>query len=316
MHEFTLEKNCLVIDIGSNDGTLLRNFVQKGFSVLGIEPASNIAQLANSNGVRTMNAFFGKQAALQAVNQFGKARAITATNVFAHVDNIQDFVEGIDCLLGERGVFVIEVPYLLNLVEGLEFDTIYHEHLSYFSLHPLRELFKKFNMHIVKAKVVGIHGGSLRIFVQKEKPASSAELDVLMRKEEVFGVKDVSAYFDFAKRVVHLREKLLHILREVKSANKKISGYGATAKSTTLLHYCNIGNDFIDYVLDATPLKQGKYTPGTHIPIVSGEVFKNNPPDYALLLAWNYYLHILEKEKAYRSKGGKFILPIPEPKII
>ena len=313
---FKLYANNLVVDIGSNDGTLLSHFLKLNFKVLGIDPAKNIAELAREKGVETVNALLNIETAKKVVNDFGQAKVILATNVFAHVDNLDEFVEAIDYLLEKEGVFVIEVPYLLNLLGNTEFDTIYHEHLSYFSIYPLVQLFKKLNMQIVDIKELSVHGGSVRIFVQREGSESSSALNDFLLKEDKFGIKDISTYSDFSDKVANLKKKLQKILWDLKSDNKRIYGYGASAKSTTLLNYCNIDNKIIDCICDTTPFKQGKFAPGTGIPIVPDSRLLEDMPDYSLILAWNYKEHILLKEAEYLKKGGMFIVPIPEPKII
>ncbi|MDI6783514.1 MAG: methyltransferase domain-containing protein, partial [bacterium] len=314
--KYQLDKNSLVIDIGSNDGTLLNRFAHLGIPVLGIEPAKNIAELAEKQGVRTLNLFFSEETAKKVVRDYGQADVILATNVFAHVDNITNFVAGISLLLTDPGVFIIEFPYLLNLLTNIEFDTIYHEHLSYLAIHPLVELFNQFKMSIVDIQEIKVHGGSLRIFVQKKKETTAKVLDRYLRQEDKFGIKNLKTYTTFATRVEKLKEELLTLLRRLKSERKKIAGYGAPAKGNTLLNYCNIGTDYIDYIVDATPFKQDKFTPGTHIPIFSETKLLEEFPDCCLLLAWNYLGYVLDKEKKYRDKNGKFIIPIPEPKII
>lgn len=316
VEKYQLDNKKLVIDIGSNDGTLLNQFKKLGIPVLGIEPAKNIADLAEQQGVRTLNLFFKEETAKQVFETYGQADVILATNVFAHVDNITNFVSGITHLLNKSGVFIIEFPYLLNLLTNVEFDTIYHEHLSYLAIHPLVTLFEQFDMSIVDIQEVKVHGGSLRIFVQKKKKVSSPTLENYLIKENEFGIKDFNSLIAFAARVKKLKYDLLDLLHKLKSERNKIAGYGAPAKGNTLLNYCNIRTDFIEYIVDATYFKQGKYTPGTHIPIFSEAKLHERFPDYCLLLAWNYLGYVLDKEKEYRRKNGKFIIPIPEPKIV
>ena len=314
--DFKFDANSLVVDIGSNDGTLLSHFLKLNFKVLGVDPAANIVEAARKKGVETVNALFSTEIAKTLVDDFGRAKVILAANVFAHVDNLDDFVGAIDCLLDKEGVFVIEVPYLLNFLEQTEFDTVYHEHLSYFSIYPLVQLFKKFNMRIIDIKELSVHGGSVRIFVQREKSEFSGALNDFLLKEDEFGIKNISTYTDFSDKVANLKKKLRKILSDLKSDNKKIYGYGASAKSTTLLNYCNIDNKIIDCICDTTPFKQGKFAPGTGIPIVPDSRLVEEMPDYSLILAWNYKEHILLKEAEYLKKGGRFIMPIPEPEII
>ncbi len=313
---FKVNKDSLVVDIGSNDGTLLQYFSKIGLRVLGIEPASNIAQIARKRGVTTINKFFSKDCALEIYKKYGFADVILATNVFAHVDNLENILYGIDYLLSKDGLFVIEVPYLINLLDNIEFDTIYHEHLSYFSTYPLVYLFRKFGMKIVDIKQIPIHGGSIRIFVKRSTKKQSQNVSKFLLMEQNAEVDSLKTYTKFAKKVDLVKERLVKLLKTLKNEETRITGYGATAKGNTLLNYCKIGPDILDYISDTTAYKQGRYTPGMHIPIFPEEKFHKDIPNYSLLLAWNYADAILQKEQKYRRKGGKFILPLPDPKII
>lgn len=313
---FKFNKNGMVIDIGSNDGTLLQCFSNYGFNTVGVEPASNIAKLAEEKGIRTVNDFFDVKTAVKIREEFGDAHIITGTNVFAHIDDLESILHGVNHLLSDEGVFIIEAPYLLNLLNNIEFDTIYHEHLSYFSLHPLVYLFKKFDLTVVDVRQIPVHGGSIRVFAQKAHKPQSQNVKDLLLKEQNAEVYSFDTYLRFAQNVASVKEKLTVLLKKLKEKGSRITGYGATAKGNTLLNYCRIGTDLLDYISDTTFLKQGTYSPGMHIPIVSEKKFHEVPPDYALLLAWNYADEILKKESEYRKKGGKFILPIPEPKVI
>ena len=316
IENFKISKDSLVVDIGSNDGTLLQCFSKFGLRMLGIEPASNIARLAEANGISTVNEFFDEESAVKLRKEYGSADIITATNVFAHVDNLESILSGINHLLSNNGVFIIEFPYLLNLLNNMEFDTIYHEHLSYFAVHPLIYLFRKFEMEVVDVRQIPVHGGSIRVFVQRSPKRQSQTVTKLLLMERKAKLDSLKTYTKFAERVALVREKLVKLLKTLKNEGARITGYGATAKGNTLLNYCKIGTDVLDYISDTTPFKQGCYTPGMHIPIFPEEKFHEDPPDYALLLAWNYADAILQKEEEYRQKGGKFILPIPEPKVI
>ena len=313
---FKISKNSLVVDIGSNDGTLLQCFSKFGLRMLGIEPASNIARLAEANGISTLNEFFDEESAVKLRKEYGSADIITATNVFAHVDNLESILSGINHLLSNNGVFIIEFPYLLNLLNNMEFDTIYHEHLSYFAVHPLVYLFRKFGMEVVDVKQVPVHGGSIRVFVQRSPKQQSLNVTKLLLMEREVKLDSLKTYMEFAENVALVKEKLVKLLKTVKNEGARITGYGATAKGNTLLNYCKIDTDILDYITDTTLFKQGRYTPGIHTPIFPEEKFHDDPPDYALLLAWNYANEILQKESKYRQNGGKFILPIPEPKVI
>jgi hypothetical protein len=316
IQNFKVSKDSLVIDIGSNDGTLLQCFSKFGLRTLGVEPASNIARLAEAKGIQTVNEFFDENCAVNVCEDYGLADIITATNVFAHVDNLRSILRGVNLLLSSNGVLIIEVPYLPNLLSNMEFDTIYHEHLSYFALHSLIYLFQKFGMEIVDVKQVPIHGGSIRVFVQKLPKQQSQNVPKLLLMEREAKLDSLKTYTKFAEKVALVREKLVKLLKTVKNEGSRITGYGATAKGNTLLNYCKIGSDILDYITDTTPFKQGRYTPGMHISIFPEEKFHEDPPDYALLLAWNYADEILQKESGYRKRGGEFILPIPEPRVI
>lgn len=316
VNNFKVNKDSLVMDIGSNDGTLLQYFSKIGLRILGIEPASNIAQIARKRGITTINKFFSKDCAIKICKKYGFADIILATNVFAHIDNLEDILYGIDYLLSKDGVFIIEVPYLINLLNNIEFDTIYHEHLSYFSIYPLVYLFRKFGMKIVDIKQIPIHGGSIRIFVKRSPKKQSQNVSKFLLIEQNDEVDSLKTYTKFAKKVALVKERLVKLLKTLKNEKTRITGYGATAKGNTLLNYCKIGPDILDYISDTTPYKQERYTPGMHIPIFPEEKFHREPPNFVLLLAWNYADEILQKEQKYRQKGGKFILPFPIPKII
>lgn len=315
---FNLNKDQLVVDVGSNDGTFLSNFVKAGFKVLGVDPAANVAPIAQAQGVPTLVDFFNEECALRIKEKYGPAQVIVAANVFAHNDGLEGFTKGVSNLLANDGVFIIEAPYFLNMLDRLEFDTIYHEHLSCLSLHPLVHLFARFGMAAADVKEVPVHGGSLRVFVKKLPAKPSANVERFLAIEKERGVHLIETYQKLAQDIAGLKEKLNHILRGIKQEgqNNRIVGYGATAKSCTLLNYCGIGADLLDYIVDSTSLKQGKYTPGTHIPIFPEEKLRQDNPEYTLLLAWNYASQIMQKEEGYRQRGGKFILPMPEPKIV
>ncbi|MDI6640084.1 MAG: methyltransferase domain-containing protein [Methanocellales archaeon] len=316
IQSFRPSENSLVVDIGSNDGTLLQCFSKFGLRTLGIEPATNIARLAEAKGIQTVNDFFDEECAMKLHKEYGQANVILATNVFAHVDDLESFLRGINHLLSNDGIFIIEVPYLLNLLNNMEFDTIYHEHLSYFAVHPLVYLFRKFGMEVVDVKQVPVHGGSIRVFVQRSAKQQSQNVAKLLLMEREAKLDSLKTYLKFADEVALLKEKLVRLLKVLKKEGARITGYGAPAKGNILLNYCNIGTDVLDYITDTTPFKQGCYTPGMHIPVFPEKKFHEEPPNYALLLAWNYADEILQKESEYRQKGGKFILPIPEPKVI
>ncbi|MFC1951003.1 class I SAM-dependent methyltransferase [Chloroflexota bacterium] len=316
MANFKPPPGSLIVDIGSNDGTLLRGFDKYNVNTLGIEPASNIAALSNAQGIETINDFFDEKLAQKVCEQRNKASVILSTNVFAHVNDLEDFLRGVSYLLAQDGVFIIEVPYLVDMLEKLEFDTIYHEHIRYYAVRPLVTLFSRFGMEIVHIERVSVHGGSIRVYVQKSGIVPSPSVKQLLELEESKKLGSFQTYQKFALAVSSVKEKLLSLLGYLKEKGSRIIGYGAPAKGSTLLNYCKIGNETLDYIIDVTPFKQNRYTPGMHIPIFSESNFHATPPDYALLLAWNYAEEILRKEDLFRKAGGKFILPIPDPRVV
>lgn len=315
-------KKTLVVDIGSNDGTLLQCFQGLGAKVIGVEPAKNIAEIANQKGIETINSFLDEQTALSIIDKAGLANIVLATNVFAHVNHLGEFVcnirklLGVNHLLDNNNVLIVEVPYIRDLIEKTEFDTIYHEHLSYFSMKTLNCLFEDFNMTVIDAKRLSTHGGSLRLFVQMRERDRTDTIAELIEEEEELGLDRIETYIAFVQKIGEIRKNLTNLLNDLKLYGKRIIGYGAAAKGNILLNYCNIGTETLDYIVDTTPYKQGLYTPGKHIPIQNSTQFHENPLDYALLLAWNYEKEILEKEKESRKRGGKFIIPIPIPKVV
>jgi len=314
---FGLGSGDLVVDIGSNVGLLLQGFKRQGVAVLGIEPATNICEIARSNGIETINEFFSEELALKIVKAKGKAKAVTGTNVVAHIDNHHALVKALDILLGERGVFVFEAPYLVDLVGNLEYDTIYHEHLSYISVMPMIKLFHQFGMDIFDIEKVSIHGGSLRYFVAKGKAYPvSASVDRFLKLENKRKIHDIDTLKDFAKSIENNREELVWLLRSLKHEGKQIAAVSAPAKGMTLLNYCRIGPELLNFVTEKAPLKIGKYTPGTHIPILPDSELIKQMPDFALLLAWNFADEIMSNLDDYRKAGGKFIIPIPKPVIV
>ncbi len=315
---FSKQAKRLVVDIGSNDGVLLKPFKAMGAKVLGIDPAKNIAKIANQSGIETLPNFFNTKLVSKIIKNYGKAGIITSNNTLAHTDILHDIFDGVKRLLDKDGVFVFEVQYLVDLLTHNEFDNTYHEHICYHSVHPLKHLLKLHGMEVFDVKHTDTHGGGIMVFASHDHKPFKIRNSVkeFLDKEKYVGVHLLSTYKKFAKRPPIVKDKLTKLLFDLKKQGKKIAGYGASAKCTTLLQYCKIKTNIISYITDSAPSKQGKYTPGTHIPIVSPEKLKENKPDIILITAWNYAENIMEKEKWFKEKGGKFIIPIPEPVVI
>lgn len=305
----------LVVEIGSNDGVLLRPLAARGLRPLGIEPATNIARIANDAGLETLNEFFSFEVAAAVRETRGPARVVVGNNVLAHIDPLSEIVRAIEHLLDKDGVFVAEVPYLADLIDQVEYDTIYHEHLSYFHLMPLRRLFADAGLELFDVRRLDIHGGSIRLYVTRaggRRP--TRRLEELLTSEARFG--RVEVFRDFASRVERSREALRSLLERLLREGHTIAALGATAKGNTLLNYCAIGPEQVRFVADSTPLKQGLLTPGTHIPVRAERALYDERPDYALLLAWNYADAIMRRHAGYLANGGRFIHPIPLARVL
>lgn len=312
-----LPQDSLVVDIGSNVGTLLAAFKDQGMRVLGVDPASNIVLIAQQRGIETLCDLFSVDVAAKIVGERGRASLITATNVFAHVDDLDAFMKGVDLLLDSKGVFIFEAPYFVNLVRSLEYDTIYHEHLSYLSVKPLMNFFKRFDMSVFDIQERDIHGGSFRVFVRRGADSAPAKVvREFVQREEQMGVHTKPVLEKFAEDVEQNRQDLLWLLRKFKHEGKRIAGVSAPAKGMTLLNYCKIGRETLDFVTEKSQLKIGRYTPGGHVPVLSDAELIRQKPDYALLLAWNFADEIIRNLQEYLDKGGKFIIPIPKPRVV
>lgn len=314
-----LGKDSLVAEIASNDGYLLKHFVAKDIPVLGIEPAANVAKAAEKVGVKTEVAFFGVETATRLAKNGLQADLMAANNVMAHVPDINDFIGGVPVLLGEEGVFTIEFPHLLNLIEKVQFDTIYHEHYSYLSLLTVEKILTAHGLRVFDVEELPTHGGSLRVFAchkSAQKYTDTAGLNALRKKEATAGLDTIAAYQNFTPRVEKVRDDLLAFLKTAKADGKKVAGYGAAAKGNTLLNYCGVGPELIDFVVDRNPEKQSTLLPGSHIPVFAPEKIATEKPDYVLILPWNLADEISREMAEVKGWGGQFVIPIPELMIL
>ena len=313
-----LDANSLAVEIASNDGYLLQYYKQAGIPVLGIEPAINIARVAqDEHGIRTLTDFFGAETADRLVEGGERADVIHANNVLAHVPDLNGFVHGLRSLLKPQGVAIIEVPYVKDLIDRCEFDTIYHEHLCYFSLTALNQLFERHDLAIQWVERLAIHGGSLRIFVGVDSSAPRATaVTELLEEERRWGVNRLDFYQDFARRVAELKTSLRNFVFDLKGQKLRLAAYGAAAKGSTLLNYFGIGTSTLDFVVDRSTHKQGRYMPGVRLPICAPARLLEEMPSHVLLLTWNFADEILSQQAEYRRRGGKFIIPIPELRVV
>ncbi len=318
VERFGIDASNFVVELASNDGYLLQYFVEKKVPVLGIEPAANVAAVAVERGVPTLVKFFGRETARELADSGKQADLLLGNNVLAQVPDINDFVAGMKILLKPGGVITLEFPHLQRLMEENQFDTIYHEHFSYFSLLTAEKIFAAHGLTVFDVEELPTHGGSLRIFVRhaedSSKPVSSHVTDVRGREESA-GYTKMETYSHFAEQVKETKRKLLEFLIQAKRSGKKIAGYGAPGKGNTLLNYCAIRSDFLDYTVDRNPCKHGRFLPGTHVPIFSPERIRETRPDYLLILPWNLKDEIIKQNAFIREWGGKFVVPIPEVQI-
>jgi len=316
--EQRLTPDCLAAEIASNDGYLLQYYVQAGVPVLGVEPAANIAKVADAKGIRTIVDFFGEALALKLRAEGVRADVIHANNVLAHVPDLPGFCRGLAALLSDEGRAIVEVPYVKELIDDREFDTIYHEHLSYFSVTALDRLFAAHGLSVVDVERLTIHGGSLRVTVAHARAdvPRSRVVEALLEEEQGLGLTRLPYYARFARAVEDLREQLTGLLRDLRGRGHRLAAYGSAAKGATLLNYCGIDCRMIGFVADRNPHKQGKLMPGVHIPIVPPQFLMATRPDYVLLLTWNFADEILAQQAEFRDAGGRFIIPIPDVQIV
>ena len=314
---FKLDHDSLVIDVGSNAGVLLSGFRDRGCKVLGIDPSVNVANIARDKNIEVIGDLFSSELAERIKNEYGQVSVITGTNVFAHIDDLHDFLKAADILLNENGIICIEAPQLMTLIENLEYDTIYHEHLSYLSLRPLRDFCKKMHMDIFNVEFYEIHGGSFRYFIGRENLREISEnIPKFLELEEQKEIYKKSRLEKFALDVKNQKEELNSLLWKLKKEGKKIVGISAPAKGNALTNYCKISPDLMDYITELNPLKIGKFSPGMHIPIVEEDRLLIDKPDYGLILAWNFADEKIKNNQKFVENGGKFIIPIPHPKIV
>ncbi len=314
LEKFIKSDEDLVVDIGGNDGTLLNELKNK-CKVINVEPARNIAQISEKKGIKTINSFFNMKVVNKIIKTSGHANVVTANNIIAHTDTVRDLFIGVKKLLKPDGVFIFEAHWVNNLIREGAFDQVYHEHLSYYSLHSIKYLVESTGMRIIDVKKVSVQGESLRVYVSKNRKVLSS-VDKFFKEEKKLGLNTLKTFSKFSSSVIKNKDKTLKLLHSLKKKNKKIVGYGAPAKGSTLLNYYGIDDKLIDYVTDTTYMKQGLYMPGVHLPIYPPSVLNENPPDYILILAWNFADSIIKKETDLIKRGVKFIVPAPKLKIV
>ena len=316
---FGINAKSFVVELASNDGYLLQYFVQRGIPVLGIEPAANVAKVATEKGIPTMVEFFGEKMAADLVSKGRQADLVLGNNVLAQVPGLNDFVRGMKVLLKPQGIITMEFPHLVRLMEENQFDTIYHEHFSYFSFIAVEKIFAAHELTIFDVEELPTHGGSLRIYSRHSRDETRPATDrvkELKRREEAAGLMQMGTYSAFSEQVKETKRKLLEFLIRAKREGKTVCGYGAPGKGNTLLNYCGIRTDFLDYTVDRNPYKHGKFTPGTHIPIFPPDKIRETRPDYLFILPWNFKDEIMKQMSYIREWGGRFIIPIPEPTVM
>ena len=314
---FGLTGDDLVVDVGCNDGTLLKGFREGGATTLGVEPAANLAAMTRDSGIDVVNDYFGEDTAKGLRGERGAAKVIVLTNVFPHLPFLGDFMKGVQALLADDGVLVLEAHYLQDLLAHRAFDTVYHEHVSYWSLRPMMRLFAAHGLEVVDVDRLPIHHGQLRVFARRKGVETpSPRVAELAAQEVAAGLDRFATFRDFAESVIGLKRDLWRLLDDLTLDGRKVAAYGAPAKGSTLLSFFEIGPDTVPYIADRSPLKQGRVTPGTHIPVVSPDRIGEDKPDYMLLLAWNFADEIMAQQAEFRARGGRFIIPVPEVRVV
>ena len=308
----------LAVDIGCNDGLLLDGLDRRGVRTLGIDPATNIVEMAREKGLEVVNEYFTPALAEQIREQHGPASVVVTTNTYHHIGDLDSFTEGVSILLGDGGQFVVEVPYALDIVETGQFDGVYHEHVSQFTMKSFVDHFGRFGLRVSEVQTLDVHGGSLRVFATKDGAAVAHQPDVaaLIEREEQRGLFEAETYDVFSERVMRNRDELLELLRSIKARGERIAGYGASARGNTLLNFFGIGPDLLDYIVDRNELKHGLYSPGMHIPVCGVDRLTDDMPSHLLVIAWNFADEIIRQQADYAARGGTFVLPIPEVRVV
>jgi len=318
MDNFILDLNdAFVVELGSNDGIMLQNFSRKNIKHLGVEPSSNVAEIARQKGVNTISKFFGKNTAQEIVGEYGKADIISAANVMCHIPDLNSVGAGVDLLLKDKGIFVFEDPYLGDIIQKTSYDQIYDEHVYLFSVQSVNYAFERHGLEVFHVEPQHTHGGSMRYFLCRKGAHKMREsVTKQLAFEKKLGLDKLETYEQFAKNCAQSKTDFVDLLKTLKADGKRVVGYAATSKSTTVLNYCNVGPDLIEYICDTTPIKQGKFSPGMHIPIKPYEDFKNDNPDYIVLFGWNHAREIFSKETEFSARGGKWIVFVPRVEVV